>query len=229
MTSARQALQKVTEIMHNHQLLLFILYFWNHSMLKSFYQDELIEAGLDEAGRGCFAGPVYAAAVILPPDFYHPLLNDSKQVNEKNRNELRAVIETNALAFAVASCSVEEIDHHNILKASFMAMHRALDALKKKPQLLLIDGNRFIKYKRIPHRCIVKGDASYASIAAASILAKTYRDEYMLQLHEQFPVYNWFSNKGYGTEEHRKAIEQHGLCIHHRRSFDIVPQQTELF
>lgn len=229
MTSTRQALQKVTEIMHNHQLLIFILYFWNYSMLKNFYQEELTEAGLDEAGRGCFAGPVYAAAVILPRDFYHPLLNDSKQVNEKNRNELRTVIETSALAFAVASCSVEEIDHHNILKASFMAMHRALDALKKKPQLLLIDGNRFIKYKRVPHRCIVKGDASYASIAAASILAKTYRDEYMLQLHEQFPVYNWLSNKGYGTEEHRKAIEQHGLCIHHRRSFDIVPQQTELF
>ncbi|HEX4877375.1 MAG TPA: ribonuclease HII, partial [Chitinophagaceae bacterium] len=163
-------------------------------MLKPFYQEELTEAGLDEAGRGCLAGPVFAAAVILPKGFSHPLLNDSKQVTEKNRNELRTIIEETALSFAIASISNEEIDQINILKASFKAMHLALDQLKKKPQLLLIDGNRFIKYKRTPHRCIIKGDATFASIAAASILAKTYRDEYMLQLHEEFPHYDWLNN-----------------------------------
>lgn len=197
--------------------------------LLRFFQEALIEAGCDEAGRGCYAGPVFAAAVILPKDFHHPLLNDSKQVKEAHRNELRRVIEETALAFAVAQVSVEEIDRINILKASFTAMHRAIDSLQTKPQLLLIDGNRFIKYKRIPHKTFVKGDGRFASIAAASILAKTYRDEYMLQLHDAFPHYNWKQNKGYGTEEHRKAIEQYGLCEHHRKSFDIEPKQQPLF
>ena len=198
-------------------------------MLKPFYQEELTEAGLDEAGRGCLAGPVFAAAVILPKGFSHPLLNDSKQVTEKNRNELRTIIEETALSFAIASISNEEIDQINILKASFKAMHLALDQLKKKPQLLLIDGNRFIKYKRTPHRCIIKGDATYASIAAASILAKTYRDEYMLQLHEEFPHYDWLNNKGYGTPNHIKAIEQHGQCRYHRKTFLVKSIQTDLF
>nr|WP_294905452.1 ribonuclease HII [uncultured Lacibacter sp.] len=198
--------------------------------LLSFYQEELIEAGCDEAGRGCYAGPVFAAAVILPKEFHHPLLNDSKQVNEANRTTLRLIIEEQAISFAVAKVDVEEIDHINILKASFKAMHLALDLLKKRPQLLLIDGNRFIQYKRIPHRTFIKGDGRFASIAAASILAKTYRDEYMLQLHHQFPQYNWQKNKGYGTEEHRKAIEVHGLCEHHRKSFNIDPLKVqELF
>ncbi len=197
--------------------------------LLSFYQENIVEAGCDEAGRGCYAGPVFAAAVILPADFFHPLLNDSKQVKEAHRNELRLLIEEQAVAFAVAKVDVEEIDQINILKASFKAMHLAVDALKIKPQFLLIDGNRFIKYKQTPHQCFVKGDGRFASIAAASILAKTWRDEYMLQLHEQYPQYNWKKNKGYGTEEHRKAIEQFGLCIHHRKSFNIQPVQQQLF
>ncbi|TWI83194.1 RNase HII [Lacibacter cauensis] len=198
--------------------------------LLSFYQEELIEAGCDEAGRGCYAGPVFAAAVILPKEFYHPLLNDSKQVNEANRNALRLIVEEQAVAYAVAKVDVEEIDQINILKASFKAMHLAIDQLKKRPQLLLIDGNRFIKYKRTAHKTFVKGDGRFASIAAASILAKTYRDEYMLQLHQQFPQYNWQKNKGYGTSEHRKAIEVHGLCEHHRKSFNIDPlKMQELF
>ncbi len=190
-------------------------------MLNSFYQEKLIEAGCDEAGRGCLAGPVFAAAVILPKNFFHPLLNDSKQVNEKNRNELRKIIELSAIAFAVASIDNNEIDKINILKASFKAMHLAIDKLKKKPQLLLIDGNRFINYKKIPHRCIIKGDTLFASIAAASILAKTYRDEYMMKLHQQFPQYAWNNNKGYGTATHRKAIEKFGQCGHHRKSFHL--------
>lgn len=198
-------------------------------MLKSFYQQDLIEAGCDEAGRGCLAGPVFAAAVILPVNFYHPLLNDSKQVTEKNRNELRIIIETSALAFAVASVSNEEIDRINILKASFKAMHLALDGLTKKPELLLIDGNRFPAYKKIPHHCIVKGDGIFASIAAASILAKTYRDDYMLKLHDKFPHYGWNNNKGYGTARHRHAIVKHGSCRYHRHSFRLAPVQSELF
>lgn len=195
--------------------------------LLSYYQEELTEAGCDEAGRGCYAGPVYAAAVILPKDFYHPLLNDSKQVKEKDRDHLRLIIEQEAIAFAVAKVEAAEIDRINILKASFKAMHMALDQLKQKPRLLLIDGNRFIKYGRIPHKCFVKGDGRFASIAAASILAKTYRDEYMLNLHKDFPQYNWERNKGYGTAEHRRAIEQFGLCVHHRMSFNIQPNQEE--
>ncbi|MBK6936242.1 MAG: ribonuclease HII [Chitinophagaceae bacterium] len=198
-------------------------------MLSPYFSESILEAGCDEAGRGCYAGPVVAAAVILPKDFYHPLLNDSKQVTEKHREELRPIIEATAISYGVAFVDNNEIDEINILKASFKAMHLALDKLKKKPQLLLIDGNRFIPYKKIPHQCFVKGDGRFASIAAASILAKTYRDEYMQQLHEEFPHYNWKKNKGYGTLEHRKAIEQVGLCKYHRKSFRLLPVQPKLF
>ena len=198
-------------------------------MLKPFYQDQLTEAGCDEAGRGCYAGPVFAAAVILPKDFFHPLLNDSKQLSEAQRNELRPVIEREAISFGVSFISHEEIDKTNILKASIKAMHHALEKLSLQPELLLIDGNRFYKYKRIPHRCIVKGDGIYASIAAASVLAKTYRDELMKKLHDEFPHYGWYNNKGYGTAEHRKAIEEFGLCTYHRKSFRLLSDQTELY
>lgn len=196
-------------------------------MLESYYQTELREAGADEAGRGCYAGPVFAAAVILPVDFYHPLLNDSKQVKEKDREILKEVIQSSAISWAVASIDNEEIDRINILKASFKAMHLAIDRLTPEPQLLLIDGNRFVPYKKTAHHCIIKGDGKYASIAAASILAKTFRDAYMQQLHKEFPQYGWDKNKGYGTLTHRKAIEQYGLCRHHRKSYNISPQQTE--
>ncbi len=198
-------------------------------MLKAFYQEEMIEAGCDEAGRGCFAGPVFAAAVVLPKDFYHPLLNDSKQLSENNRNELRPIIEKEAISFAVSSVNHLMIDKTNILKASIRSMHLSIAKLSLQPGLLLIDGNRFTKYKSIPHRCIVKGDSIYASIAAASILAKTYRDELMLKLHKEFPQYKWNSNKGYGTAEHRKAIEEFGLCIYHRKSFKLLPQDSAMF
>ncbi len=198
-------------------------------MLLSFYQDKLLEAGCDEAGRGCYAGPVFAAAVILPKDFHHPLLNDSKQVKEKDRNELRSIIEAAAISYAVASIDNDEIDTINILKASFKAMHIAVNNLKARPELLLIDGNRFTRYPKIPHQCFIKGDGIYASIAAASILAKTYRDEYMQQLHAEYPHYGWSHNKGYGTLIHRKAIEEIGLCKYHRKSFKLIPQQEELF
>ena len=198
-------------------------------MLQAQYQYDLIEAGCDEAGRGCYAGPVFAAAVILPADFHHPKLNDSKQVKENDRDELRYIIEKEAIAFAVANCSVEEIDSINILNASFKAMHKAIDALKIVPQYLSIDGNRFKPYKKIPHTCIVKGDGKYAHIAAASILAKTHRDEYMKNLHKDFPHYSWDKNKGYGTLVHREAIAAHGICEHHRKSFNIVPAQLALF
>ena len=170
---------------------------------------------------------MFAAAVILPPDFYHPLLNDSKQVTEENRNELRIYIEHHALCYAVASVDHEEIDRINILKASFKAMHLALDKLKKRPKLLLVDGNRFTKYRRTRHECIIKGDELYASIAAASILAKTHRDEYMQSLHELFPHYSWNTNKGYGTETHRRAIEHHGFSPYHRRTFQCTFLDTE--
>ncbi len=197
--------------------------------LELFYQTKVVEAGCDEAGRGCYAGPVFAAAVILSKKFYHPLLNDSKQVKEKDRNELRLFIERNALSFAVEMVDNNEIDQINILKASFKAMHLAIDRLNKRPKLLLIDGNRFIPYQKVPHHCIIKGDGKYASIAAASILAKTYRDEYMQQLHNEFPAYGWDKNKGYGTAIHRKAIEAIGLCKYHRKSFAILPKQIKLF
>src|SRR6187402_3794590 len=198
-------------------------------MLSPFYQDQLTEAGCDEAGRGCFAGPVFASAVILRRDFFHPLLNDSKQLTEDERNELRIVIEKEAISFAVASISHEEIDRINILQASIKAMHISVNQLKPKPQLLLIDGNYFIKYKRLPHRCIIKGDGIYASIAAASVLAKTHRDEYMKKLHQEYAHYGWNSNKGYGTLEHRTAIEKEGLCKYHRKSFNIFSEQPTLF
>jgi ribonuclease HII len=194
--------------------------------LRSHYQEKLREAGCDEAGRGCYAGPVFAAAVILPADFFHPLLNDSKQVTEENRNLLRPYIEANALAWAVARIDHDEIDQINILRASFKAMHLALDQLALRPRLLLIDGNRFIRYRRTPHRCIIQGDSIFASIAAASILAKTWRDEYMRRLHIEFPHYGWESNKGYGTREHRDAIGKYGLCKYHRKSFNINPEES---
>lgn len=198
-------------------------------MLHPFYQDTHIEAGCDEAGRGCFAGPVFAAAVILPKDFYHPVLNDSKQVTAGNREELKVFIKANAIAYSVAMIDNEEIDQINILRASFKAMHLALDKLRKRPSLLLIDGNRFYPYKKIRHECIIQGDGLYASIAAASILAKTHRDAYMRKLHKEFPHYNWKQNKGYGTLEHRNAIQQHGICKYHRKSFRLFAEQPELF
>lgn len=197
-------------------------------MLLPFYQEKLTEAGCDEAGRGCYAGPVFAAAVILPKDFHHPLLNDSKQVQEKQRNILRGIIEKEAISWSVAAISNHEIDEINILKASYKAMHMAIRQLNPLPEFLLIDGNRFIRYPGIAHECMVKGDGKYSSIAAASILAKTHRDEWMMKLHETYPQYGWNRNKGYGTAEHRRAIEIHGLCEHHRKSFNIVPQQLQL-
>ena len=177
-----------------------------------------LEAGTDEAGRGCLAGPVTAAAVILPPDFSHPLLNDSKQLSEKSRILLKDVIEQNALAYGIAHVYEKEIDQINILNASILAMHRALDKLSKLPKFIIVDGNRFKNYQSIPHQCIVKGDAKYLSIAAASILAKTARDDYMAQKHEEFPQYNWIKNKGYPTKEHREAIRNKGACCYHRKS-----------
>jgi ribonuclease HII len=191
--------------------------------LNPYLHSDLVEAGCDEAGRGCLSGPVFAGAVILPKDFHHPFLNDSKQMTEANRYELRTVIKKEALAWAVGQVSNEEIDEINILNASFLAMHRAVDELKIKPAFLLIDGNRFKPYSNIPHKCIIKGDATFASIAAASVLAKTYRDDYMNKLHHTYPEYAWNRNKGYGTAAHRAAIEKHGITIHHRKSFKLVP------
>jgi ribonuclease HII len=188
-------------------------------MLKPFYQKKLPEAGCDEAGRGCLAGPVFAAAVVLPRDFHHPLLNDSKQIKEKDRYALREVIIKESIDWAVASVDHAEIDRINILRASFKAMHLALDQLKEKPGLILVDGNRFTPYPWIPHQTFIKGDSIYASIAAASILAKTYRDDHMLALHKKFPHYNWQQNKGYPTALHREAIQVHGLSPFHRLSF----------
>ena len=196
-------------------------------MLLPFLNKNKTESGVDEAGRGCYAGPVFAAAVILPQDFFHPLLNDSKQVNEKNRELLRPIIEKEAIAFAVASVDNDTIDAINILQASFKAMHLAIDQLTSLPDQLLIDGNRFKSYTSISHLCIIKGDGIYASIAAASILAKTYRDEYMQQLHKEYSYYGWNNNKGYGTAQHRVAIEQNGLCKYHRRSFNIDRERRQ--
>lgn len=197
--------------------------------LENCCRPELADAGCDEAGRGCYAGPVFAAAVILPAGFHHPLLNDSKQVKAGDREILRDYIERQALAYSVAMVDVDEIDTINILKASQKAMHLALDSLAVAPQFVSVDGNYFIPYKTVPHQCIIKGDGKYAHIAAASILAKTYRDRYMRHLHESFPHYNWFSNKGYGTLEHRLAIDCYGLTIHHRKSFKITSPQLEIF
>jgi ribonuclease HII len=195
-------------------------------MLRAYFQHKRIEAGCDEAGRGCLAGPVFAAAVILPRRFSHPLLNDSKLVPEAIRLQLRPIIEAQALAFAVAQVDNEEIDRINILKASFKAMHLALDQLAIRPELLLIDGNRFTPYQDIRHHCIVKGDSIFASIAAASILAKTYRDDHMQQLHAAHPQYGWDRNKAYGTETHRAAIVLHGLTPFHRKSFTSKAPQS---
>lgn len=189
-------------------------------MLKPYYSGKLVEAGCDEAGRGCLAGPVFAAAVILPKDFRNELLNDSKKLSKKNRDELRIVIEQQAIAWAVASVTPEEIDEINILNASYLAMHRAIDQLNTTPEFLLIDGNRFHAYENIPHKCIVKGDAKFMTIAAASILAKTHRDAYMLGIHEEYPEYGWDTNKGYPTLQHKLAIYQHGLTPYHRKSFN---------
>jgi len=197
-------------------------------VLKPYYRKTKTEAGCDEAGRGCFAGPVCAAAVILPKNFYHPQLNDSKQVSAEQREILRMYIEEKALHYAVAMVDNNEIDTINILRASFKAMHLALDQLPFEPALILVDGNRFTTWKNTKHTCVIKGDGIYASIAAASILAKTYRDKFMQQLHAEFPHYNWAQNKGYGTAEHRRAIEEHGLCRYHRKSFNIVPAQLEI-
>ncbi|MFM7709461.1 MAG: ribonuclease HII [Ferruginibacter sp.] len=198
-------------------------------MLANYFQQHVLEAGVDEAGRGCYAGPVFAAAVILPVDFHHPLLNDSKKLNEKQRDLLRPIIEADSIAFAVASVSHTDIDRINILQASYKAMHKAIGQLKPKPEALIIDGNRFKPFRDIPHTCLIKGDGRFASIAAASILAKTYRDAYMLKIHREWTMYGWDKNKGYGTADHRKAIEQHGLSVYHRMSFNILPNAGPLF
>lgn len=197
-------------------------------MLKSYFDKTKVEAGCDEAGRGCLAGPVFAAAVILPKDYKNKILNDSKQLTDKIRYELREVIEKEALAFAVAQVSNIEIDEINILNASFLGMHRAVDQLKTIPELLLIDGNRFKPYKKIPHQCIVKGDAKFLSIAAASILAKTYRDDFMVEASKKYPHYGWEKNMGYPTKLHREGIRQHGATPLHRMTFQLLPSQMEL-
>jgi len=193
------------------------------------YKDKnIVEAGCDEAGRGCLAGPVYAAAVILPPDFEDPLLNDSKKMKPQDRNLLRKIIENKAIAYSVAYVNSSEIDKINILQSSLKAMHLAISQLKITPQQLLIDGNRFLKSYAIPYHCIIKGDGKYASIAAASILAKSYRDEYMLDLHQKYPHYNWDTNKAYPTAKHIAAIMKYGVCKHHRLSFMNLNQQQKL-
>lgn len=198
--------------------------------LLPYYDKDKMEAGCDEAGRGCLAGPVVAASVILPKDFRHPFLNDSKQLSEKKRDQLRPIIEREAISFGVSFITPAEIDEINILKASFLGMHRAVDQLSVLPELLLIDGNRFNPYPSVPHICVIKGDGKYLNIAAASILAKTYRDEYMERLHQQFPVYDWHNNKGYPTLKHREAIKNFGPTDHHRQSFTLLAaEQLSLF
>ena len=191
-------------------------------MLASHYYEGKIEAGCDEAGRGCLAGSVYAAAVILPPDYQNELLNDSKQLTEKRRYELREIIEHDAIAWAVGIVTPEEIDKINILNASILAMHRALDQLKVRPEAIIVDGNRFKPYQKLPYTTIVKGDGKYLSIAAASILAKTYRDDYMNRLAKEYPLYDWLSNKGYPTKKHREAIKQYGITPYHRKSYNLL-------
>jgi len=197
-------------------------------MLKSFHTGGSIEAGCDEAGRGCIAGPVFAAAVVLAPDYQNPSLNDSKLLSARHRKLLKEVVETESLAYAIGVVDEKEIDSINILNASFLAMHRALDRLKMQPGHLIIDGNRFTPYEEVPFTCIVKGDGKYASIAAASILAKTYRDELMSKLHQEYPQYGWERNKGYPTREHRRAVLEYGPSPYHRRSFKLLNDQMEL-
>ena len=197
-------------------------------MLLPYFQNELIEAGCDEAGRGCLAGPVFAAAVVLPQNFKHPILRDSKQLNEKNRADLRIIIEQQALAFAVSMVDHQEIDKINILNASIKAMHLALEQLSFSPGFVIIDGNRFKPFQGIPFECVVKGDDKYCSIAAASILAKTYRDDYMLQLSAEYPNYDWANNKGYPTIKHRNAVMAFGLTPYHRKTFRITDPQLSL-
>ena len=198
-------------------------------MLENFYQTELLEAGCDEAGRGCLAGSVFAAAVILPPDFHHPLLNDSKQMTERNRNLLREIIEREAVAWAVQEISASRIDEINILNASFEGMSLAVAQLDPQPQFLAIDGNRFRTKLDIPYTCVIKGDGKYADIAAASVLAKTHRDEYMMRIAEEYPMYGWAKNKGYPTREHRLAVREYGLSPYHRVTFNHEIGQLELF
>jgi ribonuclease HII len=198
-------------------------------LLKSHYKKNQVEAGCDEAGRGCLAGPVVAAAVILPAGYKNKQINDSKQIHEKLRFEIAEKIKQDALAWAIGVVSHTEIDEINILNASFLAMHRAVEQLKQKPDFLLIDGNRFNKYKDTQHLCIIKGDGIYMSIAAASLLAKTHRDELMFNLHNDYPHYGWNTNKGYPTEFHRNAIREHGSCEHHRKSFTLLPPQLSMF
>jgi ribonuclease HII len=200
----------------------------NKTELLSFFKQGTVEAGCDEAGRGCLAGPVVAAAVILPADFTHPILNDSKKINEKNRYLLRKEIEACAISYAIGIIDNKGIDELNILKASIMAMHNALDSLTVIPDHIIIDGNKFIKYKNLPHQCIIKGDSKYYSIAAASILAKTYRDDIMNDLYQKHPAYNWKRNKGYPTKEHRQAIKDFGTTPFHRMTFRLLDEQLTL-
>jgi len=196
-------------------------------MLKQYYHS-LFEAGTDEAGRGCLAGPVTAAAITLPKNFTNDVLNDSKQLSEIKRNLLKPVLEKEAVSFSVCHVFQDEIDEINILNASFLAMHRAIDKLQPQPDFIIVDGNRFKAYPNIEHECIIKGDGKYMSIAAASVLAKTYRDEYMAKIHEEFPMYNWKKNKGYPTKEHREAIKKYGITKYHRKSFRQLPEQLTL-
>ena len=197
-------------------------------MLALKYQEKLLEVGTDEAGRGCLSGPVFAAAVILPNIFFHPLLNDSKQLSEKQRQILRPYIEEHAIAYAVSYVFQEKIDEINILQASILARHQSIDQLETVPEFIIVDGNKFNPYKDILHKTIVKGDAKFMSIAAASVLAKTYRDEYMIKINDNFPEYNWKKNKGYPTKEHRNAIREFGITKHHRKSFRLLPEQLKL-
>jgi ribonuclease HII len=197
-------------------------------MLRFNYSGFSLEVGTDEAGRGCLSGPVVAAAVVLPKGFSHSFLNDSKQLSKKEREELKPFIEEHALAFGVSFVWQDEVDKINVLQASITAMHRSIAQLKITPEFIIVDGNKFKNFKEIPHKTIVKGDAKYMSIAAASVLAKTYRDEYMKKIHQEFPMYNWAKNKGYPTKEHRNAIREFGISIHHRKTFKLLPEQLKL-
>jgi ribonuclease HII len=197
-------------------------------MLKSNYSGKILEAGTDEAGRGCLSGPVVAAAVILPEGFEHPFLNDSKQLTKKQRNELKPFIEKNAVAFGVSFVDEKEVDKINVLQASIIGMQRSIAQLNPQPEFIIVDGNKFKPYKDIPHKTIVKGDAKFMSIAAASVLAKTYRDEFMEKIHQEFPMYNWKQNKGYPTKQHRNAIREFGITSYHRKTFRLLPEQFKL-